>query len=71
MKKLSLLLLLVIGSGFVGGCGGTPAYTRDERFAQIKRNFEIDNDQIADDIDHMLLLRPSGTLSFWNIYHRE
>ena len=71
MKKTLSLLFFVAGAALLSGCGGTPAYTQQERYAQIDRNFGTDYDQLADDIDHMLLLRPNGTLSSWNIYHSE
>jgi hypothetical protein len=71
MKTLSMLVLLAGAALLSAGCGGTPVYTAQERYAQIDRNFGTDFDQIADDIDHILLLRPSGTLSPWNVFHRE
>jgi len=70
--KMLAMLMLVAGLGLLSGClTGTPGYTAEERQAQIFRNFGTDMDQTSDDIDHMLLLRPAGTLSGWNIYHRQ
>ena len=72
MKTFAMLLLLA-GMGLSGGCAasGTPAYSGEERFAQIGRNWNYEYQQIADDTDHLLLLRPNSRLSVWNIYHRD
>ena len=74
MKKLSLTLFLAIGGlSLVGGCarpfefGYTPAYTYDERTKLIARNWDNEGKQIADDVDHIFLLRPQGHLTEWNL----
>jgi hypothetical protein len=80
MKTLAMLTL-VAGAAVLCGCesdltpgyhmGDTPAYSQAERSAQIQRNMVFDWEQIADDTDHLLLLRPSGQLTEWNIYHHD
>jgi hypothetical protein len=76
--KMSATLAVVAGVGMLGamiltGCaaGPTPAYTGDERAAQIGRNWDFEWEQLADDTDNVLLLRPSSTLTQWNVIHRE
>jgi hypothetical protein len=66
MKKLALLALFAATALLNTGCY-TPAYTAQERFAMIGRNWDYEGKQIADDIDHALLLRPAGRLSIWNL----
>ena len=66
MKTLLLGLLMVLGSLTVGGCA-TPAYSAHERGQMIARNWGYEERQINDDIDHILLLRPAGTLTLWHV----
>ena len=75
MKTLFVAAVLM-GLGLVAGCASwnvspTPAYTEEERDAQIGRNWTLEWQELADDTDHALLLRPSNTLTQWNVYHRE
>jgi hypothetical protein len=71
MKTLALLTL-VAGLGLLAGCASpTPGYSGDERYAQIGRNWNLEGEEFADDMDHALLLRPSGTLTVWDVYHRD
>jgi hypothetical protein len=72
MKKLVLSMLLFAGP-VISGCSiaNTPAYTAQERFSQIGRNWSYEYEQIADDTDHLLLLRPASRLTVWNVYHRN
>ncbi len=66
MKKFALLAILAGGMLFSAGCE-TPAYTSQERFQMIGRNWGYEYEQINDDLDHIFLLRPAGHLSEWNI----
>jgi hypothetical protein len=66
MKKFALLAMLAGGLMFTGGCE-TPAYSTQERAALIGRNWGFEYEQINDDVDTLLLLRPSGHLSEWDI----
>lgn len=71
MKLLSGLLLVASVMFFVGGCTGeTPAYSAKERFAQINRNQVYQSEALNDDVDMILLLRPSNQETIWNVYHR-
>jgi len=69
MKKLSLLCLLML---VLTGCGvdwgSTPAYTSRERNQQIWRNWNYEGAQMVDDWDHFWLLRPSSSLTLWNVH---
>jgi hypothetical protein len=70
MKRLMCLMLLATAG--LGGCTlDTPAYSAKERFAEIDRNIYWQQLQINDDIDDILLLRPSGQLTIWDNYHRD
>jgi hypothetical protein len=77
MKRLtclkSLACLALIGTGaFLTGCtADTPAYTAKERFAQINRNNLFQAETANDDWDNLLMLRPSTSLTIWNVYHRD
>ncbi len=66
MKKFALLAILAGGLMFANGCE-TPAYSAQERGQRISRNWGFEYEQINDDIDHALLLRPAGHLSEWDI----
>jgi hypothetical protein len=65
-----LLMGLMTGSlfliGLSSGCG-TPGYTPAERDARIGRNWSYEGGQAIDDVDHILLLRPSSTMTYWNV----
>lgn len=75
MKMLTCNALLagavLLMLGLSGGCGETPAYTGQERFDQDARNAGLDLRELADDTDIALLLRPSDTLTYWDVYHRN
>jgi hypothetical protein len=66
MKKFVLLALVAGLMTFSTGCE-TPGYTSQERFQRIGRNWGWEYEQINDDWDTLLLLRPAGHLSQWNI----
>jgi hypothetical protein len=66
MKNL-LLIAAVAGSvWFCAGCA-TPAYTPDERQAQINRNLDFEGKQSIDDFDNAILMRPATHLTLWNL----
>jgi len=69
MKTLKLVAVLGLVAGATGvntGCA-TPAYSPQERGAQIARNWDYEGKQIADDIDSALLLRPASKLTIWHV----
>ena len=66
MKKFVLLALVAGGMILITGCE-TPGYSSEERFQRIGRNWGWEYEQINDDIDSVLLLRPADHLSEWNI----
>jgi hypothetical protein len=66
MKKFALLVFLAGGMMVTSGCE-TPAYSSQERFQHIGRNWGFEYEQINDDIDHALLLRPATHLTEWDI----
>jgi hypothetical protein len=66
MKKFVFLALVAMGMLFTTGCE-TPGYTSQERFQRIYRNWGWEYEQVNDDIDSVLLLRPASHLSEWNI----
>ena len=74
MTKLALFavlsgsaLLMSVGCARPGEIGYTPAYTTQERFNMIARNWDYEGKQMQDDIDHVLLLRPASRLTTWNV----
>ncbi len=66
MKTLALALLAAGLLSFSTGCE-TPAYTAQERFQLIGRNWGYEYEQINDDVDHLMLLRPATRLTEWNV----
>jgi hypothetical protein len=66
MKTMLLVVLLAGMSFLLSGCA-TPAYTAGERFQMIARNWDYEWRQAQDDIDTVLLLRPSSRLTVWNV----
>lgn len=71
LKSLACLVLVGAGACLSGCTADTPAYTAKERFAQINRNNLFQNETGNDDFDNILLLRPSTSLTVWNVYHRS
>lgn len=69
MKRTALLLLglSLFGCARPGEFGYTTVYTPQERAQQIARTWDWEGKQIPDDIDHILLLRPTGHLTEWNL----
>lgn len=66
MKKLLLLGIVAGSMSFSAGCA-TPAYTPDERQAQINRNLDYEGKQCIDDIDGVILMRPATHMTVWNL----
>ena len=48
------------------GCE-TPAYTTQERFQLIGRNWGYEYEQSQEDVDHVFLLQPVSKLSQWDV----
>ena len=65
MKAMCLVAVLVAGL-FGSGCA-TPAYSAHERWQLISRNWAFEWKQVQDDVDHLLMLRPSSNLTIWHI----
>jgi hypothetical protein len=71
MKLIVCALFAALFVSLTGCTLDTPAYTSSERFQQIHRNNVYQAQQGQDDIDNVLLLRPSTQLTYWNVYHRD
>jgi hypothetical protein len=71
MKRLTCFLFVGAMAVLAGCTADTPAYTAKERFAQINRNNLYQAEAGNDDIDNILLLRPSNMETIWNVYHRD
>lgn len=59
--------MLAFGCARPGELGYDLAYSADERHKQIERNWDIEGKQLVEDFDHLLLLRPSSRLTYWNV----
>ena len=66
MKKLLLIGIVAGAMSFSAGCA-TPAYTPDERQAQINRNIDYEGKQMIDDIDSAIFMRPATHMTVWNL----
>ncbi len=67
MKTFALLSVLCGGLLLcTTGCE-TPAYSTQERFQLIGRDWGYEYEQMQDDVDHALLLRPASGLTEWNV----
>ncbi|MDB5297502.1 MAG: hypothetical protein JWO31_3485 [Phycisphaerales bacterium] len=66
LSRLSLLTVAALSTA-AGGCLAPPAYSANERHQQIFRNWDYEGRQAVDDLDHVLLLRPAGQLTIWNV----
>jgi lipoprotein NlpI len=71
MKFFTGLSSLVAAIALAGCSANTPAYSAKERFAQMHRNNTFEAEAINDDIDNIMLFRPSNQGSIWNVYHRD
>ncbi|HEX4055183.1 MAG TPA: hypothetical protein VHX86_13045 [Tepidisphaeraceae bacterium] len=71
MKLLTGLVLAASAVALFGCAANVPGYSASERFAQIHRNNVYQSEEASDDLDHILLLRPSNQESVWNVYHRD
>lgn len=66
MKTLVFAMILAGLAAGMTGCA-TPGYTTRERGQMITRNWDYEWKQAQDDIDSVLLLRPSSRLTVWNV----
>jgi len=66
MLLLGVAVLVVVMCMSTGGCA-TPGLTARERNDVIMRGFQYDMEQTNDDIDDILLLRPIGHLTTWDL----
>jgi hypothetical protein len=70
MKRIALMLLAAVA---LTGCvhpdefGSDPAYSANERNQQIARNWDWEGKQLVHDVDYLLMLRPMGHLTQWNL----
>jgi hypothetical protein len=75
MKSIATWVIIagagVSGAAMMTGCGPTAAYSGDERAQQIGYNMGLGWEYASDDMDNVLLLRPSSTLTQWNVWHRD
>jgi hypothetical protein len=77
MKTLALLVVSAATLLLSGGCVyriphqndpfATPALSGRERAQQIDRNWAYEGQQLQDDIDSVLLLRPPSHMTTWNV----
>lgn len=72
MKRTALLLLGLAGLTLTGCArpgefGYTTVLTPEERSQAIARNWDWEGKQVVDDIDHLLLLRPTSHLTEWQL----
>lgn len=67
MKRLAMYVLLAGALLSCGGCVGSPGYTGVERNRVIARTWSYEFGQAVDDFDHVLLLRPPGNMTAWNV----
>lgn len=67
MKRVALLGLAA-GSLFLPltACN-TPGYTAAENNQIIVRNWNYDMEQTTDDLDWLLMLKPSSRMTIWNV----
>ena len=63
---LGSLALLGAGCARPFEIGYDVGYSTGERHNQIARNWDLEGKQLVEDVDHALLLRPVGTLTYWN-----
>jgi hypothetical protein len=66
MKTLALAVVASVFFLSLSGCE-TPGYSTQERFQLIGRNWGYEYEQINDDVDTALLLRPATRLTTWNV----
>ena len=69
MKKLAMVASVAVaasGLSFTTGCE-TPAYSTEERFQRIGRNWGYEYEQINYDVDRVFLLDPATHLTKWNV----
>ena len=75
MKRSTFLKISALATLAVAATGCSPhsnwgdgtAYTANERGKLISHAWNTDGRQMIDDIDSVLMLRPSSSLSGWNV----
>lgn len=78
LSGTAAVALVAAGMGGVAGCssaaaptlpvfGSTPIFSAQERYARIGRNWNLETKMLNDDLDEVLLLRPTSSLTEWNI----
>jgi hypothetical protein len=70
--KLLICTLAVSALGILAvGCSQeTPGLTANERFGEIAQAQRYNNEEMNDDIDSFLFLRPQSPMTLWNVVHR-
>jgi len=76
MKTLAMLAVVAalgLTAAFTAGCevADAPGLTAQERIQQIDLSAVTDQEELADDTDHALLLHPASHMTMWNIFHRD
>ena len=66
MKSLLALIVLAGMAITMPGCN-TPAYSTNERWQMWSRTARFEWEQVQDDIDHALLLRPPSRMTVWHV----
>jgi hypothetical protein len=66
MKMFALAVFCAVLLFGVTGCE-TPAYSTQERFQLIGRNWNYEYEQLNDDVDSAFLLNPATELTKWNV----
>lgn len=75
MKRSNLLKLAAIAALVITATGCSPyskfgdgtAYSANERGKLIAHSWDVDGKQLVDDVDSVLLLHPSSSMSSWNV----
>lgn len=75
---MKLIALTLLAGGLMGltGCnhriphqndfGATPGMSSRDRYQEIDSNWAFEGQQFVDDVDSLLLLRPSSRMTMWN-----
>ena len=71
MKRFTYLTMMLGSLLLISGCsnwGSDPAYSASELAKQDVRNINYEGAQITDDVDTILMRRPMGHLTEWQLY---
>jgi hypothetical protein len=66
MKTFVLAVFCAVMLFGLVGCE-TPGYSTQERFQLIGRDWGYEYEQLNDDVDYGLMLRPPSHLTEWNV----